>query len=392
MSGRLAATIAVSMLAFGTASFLLGSRWVLSLPHPVPLETERYNPVFALVGMLAFSLVGALILSRRPAHPIGWVYAVAGPLLGLTAFTTAYAQYDAAVPGVLPAGAIVGFISGLSYFGGFFPPITIGLLFFPDGKLPSRRWRVVTGLFVLAFVGVIAQGVIQVAAVKSIFGLSLDSSASGLLNVGIGILLFAAVIGSVASLVQRWRTSRGELRQQIKWMGVAGLILVACVAVALALGESLGEWGFSIFTFGYSLIPIAAGIAILRYRLYDIDLIIKRTVVYGATSAAIAVAFFVGIVSLQPLLHQLTSGDELAVAASTLVAFALFQPIRRRLQQAVDRRFDRSRYDAARTLDAFADRLRDQVDLDALGSELLAAVGTTMAPAHASLWLREHAK
>jgi hypothetical protein len=389
MSGRLAATIALSMLALGTASFLLGSRWVLSLPHPVPLETERYNPVFALVGMLAFSLVGALILSRRPAHPIGWVYAVAGPLLGLSAFTTAYAQYDAAVPGVLPAGAIVGFISGLSYFGGFFPPITIGLLLFPDGKLPSRRWRVVAALIVLVFLGFNAQGVMVVAGVQSIFGLSLDLSGTGPLNVGLGILLVAAVIGSVASLVQRWRTSSGELRQQIKWVGVAGLILAACLGVTIALGPSLGEWGFSLFTFGFSLIPIAAGIAILRYRLYDIDLIIKRTVVYGATSAAIAVTFFVGIVSLQPLLHQLTPGSEVSIAASTLLSFALFQPIRRRIQSVVDRRFDRHKYDAERTLDAFSTRLREEIDLDALHGDLVAAVGTTMAPAHVSLWLRE---
>jgi len=138
----------------------------------------------------------------------------------------------------------------------------------------------------------------------------------------------------------------------------------------------------------FILLPVAVAVAILRYRLYDIDLLINRTVVYGATSAAIALTFFVGILALQAPLVPLTSGSELTVAASTLISFALFQPIRRRVQDAVDRRFDRARYDAARTLEAFADRLREEVDLDALRGDLLTAVERTMAPAHASVWLR----
>jgi len=137
------------------------------------------------------------------------------------------------------------------------------------------------------------------------------------------------------------------------------------------------------------LIPISVAVAILRYRLYDIDLLINRTIVYAVTSTAIAVTFFLGLVALQGALRPLTSGSELAVAASTLLSFALFQPIRRRVQDAVNRRFDRARYNAARTVDGFADRLRDEVDLTALRADLLGAVQLTMAPAHASLWLRE---
>jgi hypothetical protein len=144
-----------------------------------------------------------------------------------------------------------------------------------------------------------------------------------------------------------------------------------------------------VFVVGVLSLPIAVAIAIFRYRLYDIDVLINRTVVYGATSAAIAATFFLGIVALQAVLRPLTSGSELAIAASTLVSFALFQPIRRRVQDGVNRRFDRSRYDAVRTLDTFADDLRDEVDLDALRSELIGAVSRTMSPAHASLWLRE---
>jgi len=139
---------------------------------------------------------------------------------------------------------------------------------------------------------------------------------------------------------------------------------------------------------GFSIVPLAIGIAILRYRLYEIDILIKRTVVYATTSAAVGATFLLGIVGLQGILRPLTAGSELAIAASTLVSFALFQPIRRRVQDAVNRRFDRSRYDAARTLDLFADQLRDEVDLDAVRADLLGAVRQTMAPAHTSLWLR----
>ena len=146
---------------------------------------------------------------------------------------------------------------------------------------------------------------------------------------------------------------------------------------------------FFTFTFSFMLIPLAVGVAILRYRLYDIDLLIKRTVVYGATTAALAGTFWLGILALQRLLSPVTSGSEVAIAASTLMSLALFQPVRRRVEDAVDRRFDRSRYSASRTIDVFADQLRDEVDLAAVRANLLSTVSATMAPAHASLWLRE---
>jgi hypothetical protein len=148
----------------------------------------------------------------------------------------------------------------------------------------------------------------------------------------------------------------------------------------------LGRIGAAV---GFSIVPVVIGIAILRYRLYEIDLLIKRTVVYATTSGAVATVFLLGVLGLQGILRPLTAGSDLAIAASTLVSFALFQPIRRRIQDAVNRRFDRSRYDTARTLEAFADQLRDEVDLDAVRGDLLGVVRQTMAPAHTSLWLRE---
>jgi hypothetical protein len=224
---------------------------------------------------------------------------------------------------------------------------------------------------------------------------------------GLGVVVMTTYVVAlgivVAGLIRRFRVSRGDERQQMKWFAYAAGLVAATMA-ALWIGFSVAyvqggvEYLISLPSevravivlniAGFVAVPLAIAFAILRYRLYDIDILINRTIVYGATSAAIGATFWVGLVALQPLLSGLVSANELAVAASTLVSFALFQPVRRRIQDAVDRRFDRSRYDASRTLDAFADRLRDEVDLDALRGDLLGAVRQTMAPAHASLWLR----
>ena len=198
------------------------------------------------------------------------------------------------------------------------------------------------------------------------------------------------VLVCIAALILRFARSSGAERLQLKWFFYAAGLSFALIFASFTGPKGLfANLAFASGMVAMGLVPIAAGIAILRYRLYDIDLLIKRTLVYGATSAAIGATFFAGIVGLQAVISPLTSGSELAVAASTLVSFALFQPIRRRVQSAVDRRFDRSRYDAARTVDAFALRLRDQVDLDALRRELVAVARDTMQPAHASVWLRE---
>jgi hypothetical protein len=203
-----------------------------------------------------------------------------------------------------------------------------------------------------------------------------------LLNVG-GLMLL--LLAAVASVVVRFTRSRGVERQQLKWFAYAAALLALSVVASAVVPVPIVSALTTLVAFG---LPVALAIAVLRYRLYDIDLLINRTVVYGATSAAIGAIFFAGIVALQAVLRPLTSGSELAVAASTLVSFALFQPVRRRIQTGVDRRFNRAHHDAARTLDSFADHLRDEVDLDALRSDLLEAVRATMAPAHASLWLR----
>jgi hypothetical protein len=234
-----------------------------------------------------------------------------------------------------------------------------------------------------------------------------SDTADGLYDLGqavSGFSLLALLVLGAMSMVVRLRRARGVERQQMKWFAYAAVVLaLVFVGTAIAFFSPLraldpgarippAMFGGAPFLLALIALPIGAAVAILRYRLYDIDVLINRTVVYGATSAAIGATFFLGIVALQAVLRPLTSGSELAVAASTLVSFALFQPIRRLVQDAVNQRFDRSRYDAARTVDAFADQLRDEVDLDALTAELVGVVSRTMSPAHASLWLREHAR
>jgi hypothetical protein len=217
------------------------------------------------------------------------------------------------------------------------------------------------------------------------------------------VLIFAVLFGSWA---YRYRSSvNPKHRRQIRWaifgfiasfagfllaLGFGGLSISGALPIEIAPLALLGSFG--VVYVSLASVPVWLAIAVLRHRLYDIDLLIKRTVVYGATSAAIAATFYLGLVALQAVIRPITSGSELAIAASTLVSFALFQPIRRRVQDAVNRRFDRSRYNAARTVDAFADRLRDEVDLDALRAHLLGSVQQTMGPAHTSLWLRERAR
>jgi hypothetical protein len=277
-----------------------------------------------------------------------------------------------------------------------FPLLVALILLFPDGHLPSRRWRPIAWaivawpvltLLMFEMSPLIDRGNGKGAVPNPTGGIpgpvgDVAAVMAPLLNVGgLTLLLLAAV----ASVVVRFARSRGVERQQLKWFAYAAALLAVSVVASAVVPVPIVNALTNLVIFG---LPIALAIAVLRYRLYDIDLLINRTVVYGATSAAIGATFFAGIVALQAVLRPLTSGSELAVAASTLVSFALFQPVRRRIQTGVDRRFNRAHYDAARTLDSFADHLRDEVDLDALRSDLLEAVRATMAPAHTSLWLR----
>jgi hypothetical protein len=268
---------------------------------------------------------------------------------------------------------------------------------FPTGRPLTTRWRGVLWLAAGAFVLTSASTALTPGPITEAFvefsnpiGIE-DGPIQRVLRSSAPPVLFLSIAAAVASLIVRFRRARGVERQQMKWLVYALFVLAMTfgASATLFLGGQPSALAEIAAALAVLLIPLAVAIAILRYRLYDVDLLIKRTVVYGVTTAAIAATFYLGIVALQGMLRPLTSSSELAVAASTLVSFALFQPIRRRVQDAVDRRFDRSRYDASRTLDSFAERLRDEVDLDTLRADLTGAVRQTMAPAHTSLWLRQ---
>jgi len=352
---------------------------VLVALSPLAPPTKVYNaPLGLALAALVFSIVGAAILLRQHRNAVGWILLAAGTGFGITGLAGTYRVYALVERhGAIPGGEWATWISSWSWLPTVVTPFTFLFLIFPNGRLPSARWRPVawyTGILIVG--GTIASSVAPggLAAFQPTF-------------VVFFALFFVGIVACVAALVVRFQRSRGIERQQIKWLAYASavtpfanLMTSGLVTNALPL-QLLGVVG----TFA---IPIATGVAILRYHLYDIDVLIRRTLVYGVTSTAIAGLFYVSVIALQPLLRPLMPGSDFAVAASTLVSFALFQPIRRSVQDAVDRRFYRSRYDAERTVDVFADQLRDEVDLDTLRGDLLSAVQETMAPAHANLWLR----
>ena len=371
---------------------------------------EFYGVAFLLmVSLLVYVGVGLLLVQRLPRQPVGWLLLGAGALLQLATAGGAYAWAAfIRAPGTLPLGEVALILSW-----GWIP--ALGCLFtavmlFPTGRPPSPRWRPAVALVVittalLLVAALFSQQDLQVpqslaAQNAPLFKvpnpLAIDGPLATLLAYGYASpFTFFVYLIPVAAVLARFRTAVGNERQQLKWFAFAsslGMSFFVVSGLVPTLFSYLSGLGPAIAIIAIDLIPISIAIAILRYRLYDIDLLIKRTLVYGATTAAIAATFWLGILALQRLLSPVTSGSEVAIAASTLASLALFQPVRRRVQDAVDRRFDRSRFNAARTVDAFADVLREEVDLDEVRADLLGSVQQTMAPAHASLWLRERAR
>ena len=348
------------------------------------------NTVGLLLAFTAFMGVGALIVANRPGNAIGWVFSAIALLAVTGALAEEYAGYAVRTrPGLLPGGVLAGWYAGWAWY----PTVTLALVFtpllFPDGRPPSPRWRLVawlagagTALFVaLAAVqptielddGHVVDNPIGVAAV--------GDPETGFLNITLGLLVVAAVV----SLVVRFRRSRGEERLQLKWFTYAAALLPV-ILVGDYLPDAVSNLLFAV---GISLLPVAAGLAVLRYRLYEIDRLINRTLVYGLVTVLLA-GVYAGLVLV---LGQLSGGvasdpPSWVVAGATLAVAALFQPARQRVQRLVDRHFNRARYDAVRTVEGFSARLRDQVDLDTLAAELLAVVDQTVQPTRASLWLR----
>jgi len=394
MSARIAAWFAWIMWALSIALTVL-SLWLLivNLTHPsVPVYLYWAEDTLLAVG---YSTVGAVAASHRPSNPVGWVLCSIGLSWGVAHFTSEYATYALlAAPGTLPAAEAAAWIYSWVWVPGLGFIVFLPLLF-PSGRLPSPRWRPFAWFSVLlATVGTIlaafSPGPGVGVSIRNPFGVeSLPN-----LNEQLQALMFALIFVAAASLVGRLHHARGVERQQIKWVAYAGALAGGASLPTYTLLEAVNQrWlhmvGYLPALVGIVGVPIAVGIAITRYRLYGIDILINRTLVYGSLTAMLVVVYFGGIVVSQRVFVLLTGEKStLAVVASTLLIAALFTPLRRHLQSFIDRRFYRRKYDARKTLEAFSAQLRNQTDLDALSNELVGVVRETMQPARVSLWLR----
>ncbi|HSH82912.1 MAG TPA: hypothetical protein VLA19_30640, partial [Herpetosiphonaceae bacterium] len=352
----------------------------------------------ALLIPAPFSLVGLVIAARRPHNLIGWIFLVIGLVSILYLFADHYAVYTLVVrPGSLPGGIWLALLTSQTWALVLFPLVTFLPMMFPHGRLPSQRWRAVAWLTSVAIVAIMLGNALAPDALASLEDvapvanpLAFDSPAllETVLLVSFVVLL-GSMLASVTSLILRFRRARGAERQQLKWFAYAAVLLAISIVAGIPGGERLQ---IVLYSFAIPCFPVAVGMAILRHRLYDIDVLVNRALVYGALSALLAGVYFGAVVLLQGLARELTGQEEspLVVVVSTLAIAALFQPLRRRLQEIIDRRFYRRKYDAARTLQAFGTRLRDEVDLQMLTSDLLGVVEETLQPAHLSLWLRGH--
>jgi hypothetical protein len=354
--------------------------------------------IATLVFGLAFATVGALLMRRRSHNPIGWLMAYAALCYGIGAVSVAYTAYGEVLGRrPLPGGALADQVGGWVWTVG----LTLGgifvLLLFPDGHPPSSRWRPAVWVAALALTMFVVGSVIAPGPSNGFFGtnnptgIPTAEALAGLLK-GVGVaLLMLSMLAAVASLVARWRSSRSRQRQQLKWLVYAALMVVVGVLVSAVI-ESAGngsadavDLANATVTFGLAAIPMATGVAILRHRLYDIDRIINRTLVYGGLTAILGGAY----VLIAAVAGTVVQGSEVVTAGATLAVAALFRPLRRRIQRFIDRHFYRSKYDATKTMESFSARLRDQVSLDSVTADLLGVVHDTMQPAHASLWLRQ---
>jgi hypothetical protein len=411
MSHRAAAWLAWSLAGITFAVFVATiPLWFLARGADLPSSWRADVGVGGLVGgafFLAFPLVGALIASKRPKNAVGWLCLAVGALWALSGVFDYYGYYGAATPGSVPCPVVAAGISDWIWVPAVGLLGTYVLLLFPDGRLPSKRWRPLAWLsgavILLLSVGVmLAPGPLDnLGGVRNPFGIEgadwLTVAAFVLLP-----LLPLCMLASALSLVLRYRRSGGEERQQIKWIAFAASVVVVVYAIAMIASFAFpaeswttagSVWWLNLLTYAvlssFTLVPIAVGIAVLKYRLYEIDIIINRALVYVSLTATLVALYLGGVVLLQRLFVLLTGQrSTLAVVASTLLIAALFNPMRHRIQAFIDRRFYRRKYDAAKTLESFSAKLRDETDLDALSDNLVVAVRETMQPARVSLWLR----
>ena len=410
MGARAAAWLAWSLAGLSFAGFAATVVLYVAIRPVLPPSTWGTGGdsavVIFVVPFLAFPLVGALIASRRPKNPIGWMCLGAGIFWMLATMTGPYAVYGiVARPGSVPFPAAIGSLTEWLWTPALGLLGTYLILLFPDGRLPSRRWRPLVWLsgavIVLGSAGTALKPgrPPDLGGMRNPFGLEGHPWVANAME-AILALFPLCVLASTLSLVLRFLRSGGEERAQIKWIALAAslvgvgfcFVIIMSVIMPDAAGGTRPLWQKLLedaVTLSFAGVPVAVGFAVLRYRLYDIDVVINRTLVYGTLTVALAVVYVGSVVSLQYVLRALTGQEsQLAVVASTLAIAALFNPLRRRIQSFIDRRFYRRKYDAVKTLAAFNSRLRDETDLDPLSNDLVGVVRETMQPAHVSLWLR----
>jgi hypothetical protein len=394
---RVRTMLAWSVFLATLACCLGGPVVAVVLTRPLTAAALARSAADALAFPLGFATIGLVLGLRRPANPIGWLYAAAGLVWSLQIPGTPWVEYLLRVGRPLPLAAQLAATFGDVVWA---PAISLGvtlpLLLLPEGRLRSRRWRLAVAASLagatLILVGALKPG--QLTSLPLANPLALPGWAgtgAQLADTVGGVLHVSALVAALICVVLRFRASRGVERQQLRWVaagatvGVLGLLTVTALLVGGTLfGFASGAWVL-VALVTLPCMPAAIAVAVLRYRLWDLDRLISRTVTYTLVTALLVVPYLL----ILPVATRLAAGSgNLAVAGATLAAAAGFQPLRRRVQDLVDRRFNRARYDAVRTVAGFAARLREQVDLDALAAELLATVDQTMQPTQASLWLR----
>jgi hypothetical protein len=383
-SGWLAGLLYVAVLAL--VGLAVGVWLVVHRPVPGAVGYGYWRE--GMITTLTWATVGAVITTRRPEHPVGWLFLGAGLVGALQLVTGEYAAAFLAASGLSASVALAAWASSQ------FQLVNVGLLIsmlvvFPTGRPPSRRWWVpVWALAAGTVLGWVGKGLAparyeEFPGVENPFGIAgLATALQGIAGVG-GVLVLVGVFGALASVVVRFARARGLERQQLKWFVYAAGLGVAVLLLPTPIPDFL-KW-----TLAPVGLSVAAAVAVLRYRLYDIDRIINRTLVYGLLTAVLGLGYAGAVLLFGQLFGGVTKDPPpWAVAGATLAVAALFQPARRRIQQTVDRRFNRRKYSAAKTIEAYSARLRDQVDLDTLATELLAVTDKTMQPTTVSVWLR----
>jgi hypothetical protein len=383
-NGRLLRTAAAIAFVASTGLTVAGLWLISAAGEPLRLSV-------ATIGLYPFTVVGALIAMRRPRNPVAWLCLLVGVSFALEAALWGVAFYGFAHPGTVPAPAVWAVVGGAFVMPALFLMASLLILLFPDGRLPSPGWRWLARLTsILLAVSFVAGLVVpqQTDWARPTIDNPLGVEALEWLALTV-VALFGCVLASVVALVGRFRRSTGIERLQLRWLATAGTAAVILWFLAIVVADELLDSAgaaLGLTVLGFALLPVAIGVAVLRYRLFEIDRLISRTVTYGSLVAVLLGLYLAGVLVFGSLFPR---QGEFGVAVSTLAVAALFHPLRRRVQRAVDQRFNRSRYDAQQELERFTGSLRDELDLDELTDDLLATVGATVQPSSANVWIRE---